>query len=102
MEVRLNSEGTAARRRHRRGASRMAGTWRVHGLAKEIEPSKLFPAFDEDPELMIAQLDQQDQWSRHHPSFDITHGEERAPGISLMGEYVQAGFGEVFESVDQV
>lgn len=68
------------------------------GLNGEITPRGLFPPADDTPELTIAELSALDKWTHNHPSFEATFQDGPPPRVGLVAEYVNAGFGELFES----
>ena len=75
-------------------------TWLEHGapmgLECPIESGGLFPKTAGDPELDSEQLASQERWTHSHPSFEEQFGLERPPGVGLLEEHLEEGFGELF------
>ena len=69
------------------------------GLAMDIEPGGHFPPADPAPEMDMDHLEQQERWATNHPSFDkATEAGGEPPGPQLVAEYLEAGFGRLYES----
>ena len=67
------------------------------GLTCPIEPGGLFPTTSDDSELALDELAAQERWTRNHPSFVEPFGRDRPPGLDLLEEYLEDGFGELFK-----
>jgi hypothetical protein len=76
------------------------GQWLQHGapmgLSRPIETGGLFPARGTDPELDLDELAALVPVSSNHPSFIDLHDEDVAPGIKLLEQQLDAGFGLLF------
>ena len=74
--------------------------WLEHGapmgLSQPIVPGKLFPAQEAHPDLSLDDLSALATVKANHPSFSELHGEEIAPGHSLLQSQLNAGFGLLF------
>lgn len=70
------------------------------GLLQTIQAGGLFPPTGDDTRLSLEELDASAIWPRNHPSFDARFDDGPPPGLKLMGEYVDSGFGELFENLD--
>jgi hypothetical protein len=75
-------------------------SWLEHGapmgLAAPIQPGGLFPAQSGEAELTLDDLADAQAIKRNRPSFSERHGQERAPGLDLLAEQVNEGFGLLF------
>ena len=72
------------------------------GLARGIEPGGLFPRVVDDPQTSLDDLEAAERWQRNHPSFDGLYDEASPPGVDLIRQYVDAGFGELYLDVPSV
>jgi hypothetical protein len=68
------------------------------GLARPVERGGLFPPTDVLPELSLDELAALETMRGNHPSFSMLHGNEIAPGIALLNEQLNKGFGVLFSS----
>ena len=69
------------------------------GLAMDIEPGGHFPPADPAPGMDMEMLEHQERWETNHPSFNKeTATGEQPPGPQLVSEYLEAGFGRLYES----
>jgi hypothetical protein len=67
------------------------------GLSVPITPGGLFPLQDDTPEMTMDDLAHAQIVQRNHPSFLDTHGLAVSPGLELLTEQVNEGFGMLFE-----
>ena len=68
------------------------------GLALPIPPGNLLPLRDKTAEISLDELAAQDRITDNHPSFKELHGEDQAPGLALVEEQLDEGFGRLFAS----
>jgi hypothetical protein len=66
------------------------------GLSRDIEKSGLFPEQIGNPELDFDELASKATVRPNHPSFSELHGEAVAPGIKLLEDQLNYGFGLLF------
>jgi hypothetical protein len=67
------------------------------GLSAPITPGGLFPLQDDTPEMTMDDLAHSQIVQRNHPSFLDTHGMAVSPGLELLAEQVNEGFGMLFK-----
>ena len=63
------------------------------GLSATIEPGGLFPLQSGEPENTMQDLEVSSVREGNHPSFRELHGQETSPGMTLVQEHVDNGFG---------
>ena len=67
------------------------------GISMPIPAGGLFSLRPVLPELTVAELEQKGVFDHNHPSFDKSD-EDGVPGIRLIEEHIEAGFGRLFTS----
>ena len=70
------------------------------GLACDIAPGGLFPLVPPSAELTLEELSAVEKCLGNHPSFNELHGQERAPGVELLQDHLNAGYGRLFTDVE--
>ena len=63
------------------------------GLSATIDPGGLFPLQHGEPENTLQDLEVSSVREGNHPSFREMHGQETSPGLTLVQEHVDNGFG---------
>jgi hypothetical protein len=75
-------------------------TWLEHGapmgLSSPIQPGGLFPPQSGEAEMTLEDLADAQAVKRNHPLFSERHGQLRSPGLDLLAEQVNEGFGLLF------
>ena len=69
------------------------------GLKKDIIPGGLFLTISNEVDLTLEDLNELEQWDHNHPSFSVSHGKDRPPGLDLLSSHVELGFGELFRDL---
>ena len=69
------------------------------GIRVPIDPGGLSPQHQVMPSISADDLMIGDPILQRHPSFDDLHGEDVAPGIRLVSEYVEKGYGHLYSDI---